>query len=159
MMEAMSDGVILEQKLAGDRRVGVERNQSGPIELLIAERANRGGRGGAIAVEKLQRSPLRDSGVLLGVTGVHVVDHLVRDAGYRLTGRDRLRQLDLDRIDARDMVHDDADSAPVVWDWRIPLGFGEIVRQGSKGASALFETIGKRVSTMVHCCLRLDVVG
>ena len=112
----MPDGVVLEHELARERRVGVERHRRRPIELLVAERADGGRRRRAVAPEQIERRLFRDGVVLPGVPGVHLVDVIHGHAGHRLAAGQRLRQLDLQRVDAGDVMDDDADRAPVVRD-------------------------------------------
>ena len=76
MVIAVTDGMILEKELARQRRVGIERDSSDPIELFVAERANRGGRCRAVPREQVERLVLRHGGVLLGVLGIDVVHHV-----------------------------------------------------------------------------------
>src|SRR6476619_3833134 len=102
MVIAVPHRVILEHELAGDGRARIERCRGGAIEFLVAECPD-GGRGvGAVALKELQR-------IFLG------------DALDRRPGGKRLRELDLNRIDARDVMDDDADLASVLWHSGLPL--------------------------------------
>ena len=83
--------------------------------------------------------------VLLGVPGVHLVDVVHGHARHRLAAGQRLRQLDLQRVDAGDVMHDDADLAPVPGDAGLPLRVGEGAREGGQRAGPLLEAIGKGV--------------
>ena len=135
---AVPDGVILEHELARERRVGVERDRGGPIELLVAERAN-GSRGcRAVPPEQVERRLLRDAR-----RTPWRARHSSR--GRRPSSRPsiglpagkRLRQLDLQRVDAGDVMHDDADRAAVSGDAGLPLGVGERAREGGERAGSL----------------------
>jgi hypothetical protein len=71
------------------------------------------------------------------------------DAGDRLAAGDGLRQLNLDGVDARNVVNDYADAAAVMQHAHLPLGVGESGGEDSEGAGAFFETIGQRVRLLV----------
>src|SRR5579859_6605521 len=73
---AVSNRMILQHELTRQRRIGVERYRRGPIELLVAERANRGRRGRAVATQQRERLILRHAVELLRVNGVQVMDHV-----------------------------------------------------------------------------------
>src|SRR5258705_3113242 len=151
MMVAMSDCMILEHELGGDRGITVERCWSSAIELIVAQSADRGSRRGAVASEQFERSLSPDGRVLLRVPGIHCVDVVASYALDRLSGRDLLRQLDLDRIDGGDVVNDDADFAAIVRDWRFP--FRGCKRAGEIGErrGPVLEAIGKRIGSVLHC--------
>ena len=69
----------------------------------------------------------------------------------RLAAGQHLRQLDLQRIHARDVMHDHADLAPVLRERGLPLGVGERARDGGERAGALLETIGEGVRALAGC--------
>ena len=52
MVVAVPNGAVFEHELARERRIAVQGHQSGPIEILVAERANRGRGRGAVAPEQ-----------------------------------------------------------------------------------------------------------
>ena len=104
---------------------------------LVAQRPD-GGRGRrAVPPQQLERRLFRDGVVLLGVRGVHVVNHVPGHAHHRLAPREGLRQLDLDRVHGRDVMDDDADLAPVMRNPGLPLRVGEGARRGRRGRSRL----------------------
>src|SRR4030095_12912372 len=67
---------------------------------------------------------------------------------HRLAFGKQLCQLDFERVHAGDMMHDDADLAPVLGEMGLPLGVGEGAREGGKRAGSLLEAIGKGVGTL-----------
>src|SRR5215210_4804051 len=70
MVIAMTNRVILEKKLAGQRCVGVERNSRRSSELFVGQFPDgRGGRG-TIATEQFERLLFRDASIVVGMTGV-----------------------------------------------------------------------------------------
>src|SRR5262245_66491023 len=71
---AMPNRMVLEEELAGERGIGVERDRSGAIQLLIAESPDGGRSCGAIAPQQVERRLLGDRVVLLGVLRVDRVD-------------------------------------------------------------------------------------
>src|SRR5258706_7737201 len=143
MVVAMSDCVILEHELGGDRGITVERRWSRAIELIVAQSADRGSRRGAVASEQFERSLFPDCRVLLRVPGIHCVDVVASYALDRLSGRDLLRQLDLDRINGGDVMNDNAHFAAIVQNWRLP--FRGCKRAGEVGErrGPILEAIGK----------------
>src|SRR5512143_2322836 len=64
---AVPHGVVLEHELARERRVRIERERGGTVELLVAQRPDRGGGGRGVAPQQVQRRLLRDGVVLPGV--------------------------------------------------------------------------------------------
>jgi len=77
------------------------------------------------------------------VTGVHGVHVVPGDAGDRLALGQRLGQLDLDRVDAGDVVDDHADLAAVVGHRSGPLRVGEGGRVGEERRGAGFQAFGE----------------
>ena len=67
---------------------------------------------------------------------------------HRLAFGKRLRQLDLDRVDARDVMHDHAECPPVFGHAGVPFLVGQADRESDQGASALLETIGERLGEL-----------
>jgi len=68
--------------------------------------------------------------VLVRVPGIHVVNLVPRHARDRMTAGERLRQLDLERVDAGDVMHDHADLAAVLRQTGVPLRVRKGVREG-----------------------------
>src|SRR5882724_5133832 len=104
---AMAHGVILKNKLAREWSTGVERHQSGLIEILVIQIAYCGRGCSAVAPKQIQRCLFRHARVLPGVLSIHLVDGIPGHS-YRLTSGDRQCQLDLQRVDAGYMMDDDA---------------------------------------------------
>ena len=147
MVIAVAHGVILEDELTGDRRVGIERGRSGQCQLLVAQRADRGGCGGAVGAQRFDRGLFRDRGVIDRVFGVQCMDVVHRQTGERLAAGDRLRDVDLDRVDEGDVMDDDAHRAPVGHAAGFPLRVGQGGGEGGERPRALFETVGQSVGT------------
>jgi len=94
----------------------------------LLERAGFGG-----TPEQIQRLLFRDGVIFLGVSGIQLVDDIPGHAPHRLGCGKRLGQLDLQRVDGSDVMHDDADFAPVLGDTGLPV----LVREWlAKAASA-----------------------
>ncbi len=91
------------------------------------------------------RGLFRDGRVVHGVLRIQRVNVVHRQPGQRLAVADGLRDVDLDRVDESDVVHDDAHCAAV---WHA-AGFPLRVRQGGgergKRLRTLFETGGQRL--------------
>ena len=141
----MADGVVLEKELARERSVGVERHRSGSIELLVAERANRGRGCAAVAPKQVDSRLYRHAIVCLGVLGIERVDDVPCHVADWLPRGKRLRQLDFQRVHGRNVVNDDADRASVSRDAGLPRLRRERARHGFEGSGALLEALGKRV--------------
>ena len=75
------------------------------IELLVAERAHGGCRGGAVALHEVDRLLLRAAGVLARVVRVQLVHRIPGHAFHRLAGGELLREVDLDRVHRPDVMH------------------------------------------------------
>ena len=102
----------------------------------------------AVAPEQIERRVFRDRVELSGVRGVHLVDVVHRHAGDRRALGQRLCELDLDRVHACDVMHDNPDLAPILEERGLPLLVGEGVGRRGQCASP-FETVGKCVSTLI----------
>jgi hypothetical protein len=77
--------------------------------------------------------------------GIHRVDVVHRDAADRLAGRKRLGQLNLDRVNARNVIDDDPDGPAIPWDARLPLRLGETASELREGPRSLFEPLRQGV--------------
>jgi hypothetical protein len=63
--------------------------------------------------------------IFLGVVAVHRVDGIPGHAGDCLAGREQTRKLDLNRIDAGDVMHHHSNPAAILGKGRLPFGLGE----------------------------------
>jgi hypothetical protein len=72
------------------------------------------------------------------------------DAGHRFSTGEDLCQLDFNGVDAGHVMHDDADTAAIVWYWRSPFVIGEGRGEGRESAGAGFETIGQRMRLLAR---------
>ena len=146
----MPDGVILEHELARERRVIAERHRGRAIEVFVPECPNGRCRSRAVETEQIQRCRLRDGVVLHGVPCVHLVDSAPGHARHRLSCGDRLRDLNLQRVHAGDVVHDDADLASVPGHACLPLGIGEATGKRCERGGALLKAFGEGVGSITH---------
>ena len=122
---------------------------SGAVQRLVAQRADGRRGGGAVALEQIHRRLFRHGVVLLGVPGIHLVDDIPRHARDRIPAGENLRQLDLDRVHARDVVHGDADLASVLGHAGLPLFVREAAGERRQRARPLLEAIGQGVRPWV----------
>ena len=81
------------------------------------------------------------------IDGVHGVPS---DAGDRLAGSHQLRQVQLNRVDAGDVMHYDADLSSVMGNARLPLGLGKGGRECGQCRCSSFETGSERFGSMIH---------
>jgi hypothetical protein len=84
------------------------------------------------------------------VFGVHFVDGGRCHIRHWLAFRNHLGQLNLKRINAGYVVHDDTDSASVPRYTHLPFDVRKLVRQGGEFTRAAFEAISKVISTFAH---------
>src|SRR6266498_4577649 len=101
--------MVLNDELRGDRRTEAQREGSRPVQLVIRERAYRGGRLTTVTAQEFERGGLRYTRLVLGVLGVQFGDNLPRDVRNGLAAGDCSREINLNRIDAGDVAHDNAD--------------------------------------------------
>ena len=151
VMPRMPHRVVLEHELAGARPVRVERERGGRVELLVAERAHGGGRGGAVLLQQVQRFLLRHAVEAPRVVRVHLVHLGPGDALDRFASRQLLREADLDRIHRSDVMHDHADLPVVVGNAQLPLLVGERSREIGELAHALLEPLREDFGSVAQC--------
>jgi hypothetical protein len=75
------------------------------------------------------------------------MDVVHRHAADRLACRKRLGQLNLDRVNARNVIHDDPDGPAIPWEARLPLRRGETASELRKGPRTLFQALRQGVGT------------
>src|SRR4051812_16465060 len=103
-MPAVTNGMILEDELRCYGSAEAQAERSCRVELLISKCANRVGRGLAVRFQKSDRISLRATRVVLRVARVQLGDVVPRDA-YLIPGGDTAGKIDLDRIDARNVMN------------------------------------------------------
>ena len=142
-MVAVADRVVLEEELAGQRGVGVQRHGRGGVELRITERPD--GRRGrrAVAPEQIDRRLAGHRLVVASVSGIDVVHDIPGDADDRLPGGERLRQLDFQRVHAGHVMDHYPDRAAITRNRGLPLPFRQSVREGFERAGTLLEPLGQ----------------
>jgi hypothetical protein len=145
MVIAVPNRVIFEHELARKRRVRVERYWGGSIELVIAQGADRGRGGGTVPSKQVERRFFRRLVILLGVTSVHLMDVIPRHSFHGLPTREKLCQLDFQRIHRRDVMYDDADLSAVPGDSRLPLELGQTAGEVSQGLGARLKALREGV--------------
>ena len=154
VMIAVAHRVILEHELARDRRVAVERDRRGAIELLVAQRADRGRGRRAVLPQQIDALRVLRRRIVLGRVGgvhrVHVV-HVTPAPACRATTI--CASVNLERVHAGDVVHDDADLAAVMGDARLPLRVGEAGREGRQRLRALLEPVGQGLRARARHCV------
>jgi len=150
MMEAVPKRVVLHEELTRQRGVAVQRDGGRAIERFVADRSNGRCRLPAVALKKIQRFGLFDRSVLSRMFGVHLMNRVPCDAGDRLSGGQRLRQLDLERVYARHVMHDDADEAAVLRHRSLPFLRAERLDKGSESICSLLNASGEGLCTLIH---------
>ena len=89
------------------------------------------------------------------MVGIHLMNSVPGDAGNRLARGQRLRQLDLEWIDARDVMHDDADGTAVLRYRSLPFRWAQRSDESGESIGSLFDAIGKCLCT-THDGLPID---
>src|SRR5215216_3743086 len=113
VVPAMPECVVFNDELRCNRRAVAHREGRRSVQLLIRERANRGGRLAAVPAQEVERCLLCYLCLLLGMLGIQAGDNLPGDVSNSLTAGDCTRQLNLNGVDACNVVHYDADSTAV----------------------------------------------
>src|SRR5437773_10655507 len=88
--------------------------------------------------------------MLARVFGVHLVDGVPRDAGNRLSCGQCLRQLDLERVDARHVVNDHADWPAVLGQSSFPFRRTQRLGKGGQRIGSLLNSVGEHLCTRVN---------
>ncbi len=148
MVIAVADRVILEHELARERSLTVERHGRRLCKLLVGQGPDGGRRGGAVLTYQIDRGFPGDAGVFCRMPGVHLVDVVGRHACNGLALGERLGQLDLYRVDTRDVMHDHADCPPILRHAGLPLRVRETARERDQRAGALLEPVGEGGGTL-----------
>ncbi len=154
MMVTVAYGMVLQHELAGERCIAVERYWRGAIQLLIAESTDCRGRGCTVGCQQGERGFLFGAVILFRVVPVHRIDDVPGNTGDWLAGCEQTRKVDLDRIDAGNMMHHDADLPSILGEARLPLCFGERGGQFSQGGCAGLRR-GRRGSRIYRSSLLL----
>ena len=131
--------MILDYELSRDRRAEAQRERSGAIQLFIRERAYCRGGIATIASQKFDGCGLGHAGIFPGVLLVQLRDRLPGDFRDGFAAGDGPREIDLDRVHKRDMVHDGANGTAVGGrDRRKPLRCRESFGVSGQAGSAFF---------------------
>ena len=149
MVIAVSHRVILQHELAGERGIGVEGDRRRLRELRVGEGSDGVGGGSAVLPQELEGCVPGHACVFQGVPGIHLMDVVHGHARHWCAGGNGLRQLNLHRVNAGDVVNDDADGAAVMGQGGLPLGVGEGAGKGGERVCALLETIGQGMGVLV----------
>ncbi len=149
--------MVLEEELARQGRVTVQRNRGGVVETSVVEAPD--GIGGVPAVPAQQPDRLLARGVrvLPGVPRVDVVDGRPGHAGDCLPLGDAQRELDLQGIHRRDVMDHHADRPPVAGQVHPPLRIAETGGQVGQIIGSLLEAVGEDIGTAAHGVLQSGV--
>ena len=100
--------MILNDELRGNRCAEAQGKGCRPVQFLIRKCAYRGGGLKAVPTQKFERGGLGYSRLVVGMLGIHLGDSTPSDIRDGLATGDCSREINLNRIDARNMMHDDA---------------------------------------------------
>src|SRR5688572_31681725 len=104
-MPAVSQRVILDDELRSDGSIEAQSERCSGIELLVGHLAHRRSRFTAVPSEKGEGIRFRHVCVFSRVSRVHVLHHIPRHIALRSAAPDRLSELYLDGIHARNMMY------------------------------------------------------
>lgn len=121
--------MILDHELRSHRSIVGEPEWCSGVELLVSHLTNRRGSFSAVLPEKIECVWLRNRRVVPGVSGVHVLHDVPRYFTHVLPASNCLRELHLDRIDTRNMVHNYVDGTTITLlrNRRLPLVVGQFL--------------------------------
>ncbi len=88
---------------------------------------------------------------MITVDGVNSLPSQVCD---RLAGSEQIREIDLNRIHARNVVHHYSDLASVLWEGASPTDFGKRGRKSSQCRRAGLETSGEGFRPVGNRCFK-----
>ena len=126
VVPAVAQCVVLNDELRGDRCAIAQREGRRAIQLVIRKRAYRSGRFTTVPAQEFECDSFRDPRLFVGMLGIQVGDNVPGDVGNGLATGNCPREINLNRIDAGNMMHDDADRtavSPTLRHWRTPLLF------------------------------------
>ena len=126
---------------------GAARSNSSSLRARIAAAA-----AALLLCQQGQRGFLGDAVILFRVVAVHRVDGVPSHAADGLAGGQHLREVDLDRVDAGNVMHHDADLASVVGNARLPFRLGKRGRKCGECGCACFEPGGESFRSICSIC-------
>ncbi len=103
--------VVFDYELRSDRCAVAQREGCSLVQLVIGERAHCRRGLTAVLPQEFERGGFADACLLLGVLAIQLSDHVPCNFCDSLAAGDGSRDLNLDRIDAGDVMHDDTDRA------------------------------------------------
>ena len=148
--------MILYDELCSHRCAEAQTERSIPIQIFIAELSHSLSRIAAVALEKIDRVLLRYQRELRCVVAVHLVHDIHVTSTTDLPVATDLRQLDLDRIDAGYVMHDNSNCS-AIGDFRLPLVVSESFGVRSQTPSSLLYPAGKCFCSFAHFII--SVIG
>jgi hypothetical protein len=138
--------VVFNDELRGDRCAEAQGEGRRLVQLFIRERAYRGGRLTTVPTQEFECGGLRYPCLVVGMLRIQLGDNLPRDVRSGLAAGDCSREINLNRVDAGNMVHDDADRTavpPTFRDWCTPLLFRESFNKGGQAGSPYLDAISQ----------------
>src|SRR5579862_5708832 len=142
--------MVFEDKLTGERSIAIERNRRGLVQLCIAESAYGRCRCGTIVRQQGERSLPGNAVIFFRMVAIHRVDGVPGNPSDWSAGGKQLSEVDLDRVDAGNMVHHHADLPAVVGKTCLPLRVGKRGSECGEGFCAGFETRGEGFRSVAH---------
>src|SRR4051812_13607793 len=143
MVIAVADRMILQEELASEWRVTVERDGCGTVEFVVGKGSDRRGRSPAIGFQQCECGFFGDVVILFCVVPVDRVDSLPRDTRDWLPGGEQTGKLNLNWVHTGDVVYDDSDFPSVLGKVRLPLRLRQRGREKSKRCCSVLQASSK----------------
>src|ERR1700683_4700471 len=142
MVPTVPDRMILNDELRGDRRAETQREWGCTIQFFIGELSHRVGVLPAVPAQDFNRGSFGHLGISQGMFSVQLGDSFPGDIRNGLTAGDGPREINLDRLDTANMMHDDSNWTTVRSRHRCPpLRFRESFSEDSQLGSAFLDAI------------------
>jgi hypothetical protein len=130
-MIAVPHRMIFDHELARERSIAIERHSGSAIQFVIGKSPCGSGRRSTVLCQQRERIVLCRAVIPFRVVAIHCVNGVPGHAGDRLARGKQAGQVDLDGIDACNVLHDYANLASVPGEACLPLCLGQCVRKGS----------------------------
>src|SRR5580693_10350500 len=107
MVPAVPERMIFDDELRSDRRAETQREWRGTIQFFIRERAYRGARLPAVLTQEFKGGSFSHLGIFPCMFSVQLGDNFPGDIRNGPAFGDCPREINFDRIDTRNVMHDD----------------------------------------------------
>src|SRR5215467_4224540 len=152
MVVTVPHRMILQEELASEWSVTVERHRRRAVELFVGRGPDCRGRRRAVGFQQCECGFFGDVVVLFCMVSVDRIDRVPRHPRDRLAGSEQTRKLDLNWVHTGDVVYNHPDFPSVLGQVRLPLRLRERGRKSSKSCRSVLKTGGKGFRPLVQHC-------